>query len=263
MTISELKKDAKTRLKGKMGKAFGIMAIYFIISFLLQLIGTFLKNQTLNIIYQIVILIVTFPFSYGILASMIKLSRNEEVVITDFINIGLQNLCKIWGILGLTIIKLLLPTILYVVSIIVCSLAIASANSAGITLITAVIMICIMIYYIAKTLSYILSSYILFDEGNLSSKEIVEKSNELMKGNKGKYILLGLSFIGWFLLIYAFAFVIGILGSILGVVGAILGFILMAVGAFILSIYIEFTFISFYEDLNSYTETTVVNEVIE
>ena len=130
MTISELKKDAKTRLKGKMGKAFGIMAIYFIISFLLQLIGTFLKNQTLNIIYQIVILIVTFPFSYGILASMIKLSRNEEVGITDFINIGLQNLGKIWGIFGWTLLKLLLPTILYVVSIIVCSLAIESANSS-------------------------------------------------------------------------------------------------------------------------------------
>ena len=39
-----------------------------------------------------------------------------------------------------------------------------------------------------------------YDNPNLSSKEVVEESEKLMTGNRGKYFVLQLSFIGWAIL---------------------------------------------------------------
>ena len=41
---------------------------------------------------------------------------------------------------------------------------------------------------------------ILYDNPDMDSKEIVEKSAELMEGNIGSYICLKLSFLGWAIL---------------------------------------------------------------
>ena len=60
---------------------------------------------------------------------------------------------------------------------------------------------------IPKSLLYVLTTYILYDEPTLSSKEIVEKSAILMNGNRKRYFFLSLSFIGWSILA---AFTIGI-----------------------------------------------------
>ena len=91
MTISELKKDAKSRLSGKLGKAVGINVIYFIISFILQLIGNKIETDSLKSVYLIIVAIITLPLSYGILASMIKLSRGENVTVI----LSYKNYCSV------------------------------------------------------------------------------------------------------------------------------------------------------------------------
>ncbi len=63
------------------------------------------------------------------------------------------------------------------------------------------------IYYYTKQLFYVLSFNIAYDEPNLTSKEVVEKSKVLMNGNRGNYFVLTLSFIGWAILS---AFTLGI-----------------------------------------------------
>lgn len=273
MTISELKKDAKSRLSGKLGKAVGINVIYFIISFILQLIGNKIETDSLKSVYLIIVAIITLPLSYGILASMIKLSRGENVTVTDFITIGLQNTAKIYGVFGRTLQKLILPLILFIASIVVYTFAVASAvlnsGSSSILVIALVLMIGTLIYYIVKTLSYILTSYVLYDNENSTCKEIVEKSAVLMKGNKWKYIGLCLSFIGWYLLIYIIAIFtatacVSILSSsTLGVLlGTVLTVAFTSIAVLLLTPYISFTLISFYEDLNSVSETTVADEPI-
>lgn len=263
MTISELKKDAKSRLKGKIGKALAITVLCSLISMLLSLIGVFITNTALNLIYRLIILIITFPFSFGLVASMMKLSRNQTVKLTDFISDAMQNIGKIWGVFGWTLLKLLIPTLIYIISFVVLIFAITLNASSGIILLTSILVIIIAIYYVIKNFSYILSSYLLFDEPNLSSREIVEKSAELMKGNKGKYFILGLSFIGWILLIFIlYVVLVTVLSSLLGALGAIISIIIYFAALFVLILYIDFTIICFYEDLNSYTENTVsANEV--
>ena len=63
---------------------------------------------------------------------------------------------------------------------------------------------------IIKSLLYTLAYYISYDNPELSSKECVLKSAELMKGNRSKYFLLLLSLSGWAILA-AFTFGIGLL----------------------------------------------------
>ncbi len=53
---------------------------------------------------------------------------------------------------------------------------------------------------IIKAYSYRLVPYILRDEPDLPSMEVIRRSKELMRGNKWKAFVMDLSFIGWYLL---------------------------------------------------------------
>lgn len=51
-----------------------------------------------------------------------------------------------------------------------------------------------------KTYSYMMVPYILMDEPDLSPKEVITRSREMMNGHKWRTFLLDLSFIGWAIL---------------------------------------------------------------
>ncbi|MCX7711378.1 MAG: DUF975 family protein [Clostridia bacterium] len=60
-----------------------------------------------------------------------------------------------------------------------------------------------MLFYIPgiiKALSYSMAPYILADNPNMTAREALRASKQLMVGKKGKLFWLGLTFIGWFLL---------------------------------------------------------------
>lgn len=61
---------------------------------------------------------------------------------------------------------------------------------------------------IIKALAYSMTPYVIAENPNLTATEAIDKSQELMKGNKWRLFCLFLSFIGWFLL-GALAFGIG------------------------------------------------------
>lgn len=261
MIISELKKDAKIKLSGKYWKAISINLLYVILTAVLEMIGSLIDNNIFSIIYSILIIIISLPFSYGLIASMIKISRNEEVATFDFINIGLQNIGKVWKIYGRTLLKLALPIFLMVVAIVLTIIRIAmlfasymtttsstTTSSPVFSIIVTVLMIAAIIYLIVKALLYVLTSYVLYDNQNASSKEIVEKSAELMKGNRGTYVLLNLSFIGWYLLIYLLAIIL------MYIIPEILATIIIGIGTVILIPYISVSLINFYEDLAGTTK---------
>lgn len=256
MTISELKKEARVKLEGKWIKAILITIVYLIIIGVLEMISALINNNALKIIYSIAIMVINLPFSYGLVASMIKLSRNEEVGVLDFITLGLQSLQKVWSVFFNTFIRILLSVILFFVAICLFAISLAQSMVGGeatpLLLVSIVLFIAATIYYIVKLLSYQLTSYILYDNQDATGKEIVLKSAELMKGNKWKYIGLGLSFIGWYLLIYVFYF-------ICAYVNQILAGILIFVGVFLLSPYISISTINFYEDLADVTNNQTSN----
>lgn len=58
----------------------------------------------------------------------------------------------------------------------------------------------VSIWATCKGLYYALAQFIAFDNPDMTAKDIVQKSEDLMKGNRAKLFVLNLSFIGWAIL---------------------------------------------------------------
>ena len=241
MKISELKKEAKIKLTEKWPLALGINFISLVVTISLTFVATKIQG-IVGAILALISGIIYIPLSYGLTASMLKLSRNEIVGVTDFITIGFKNFKKAI-LLSLSIfIRILIPIIIL---IFVSVLGIISnfANTAGIFLIiSSILSIGAIIWLISKVLSYALSTYVLIDNENIKCKAVIAKSCELMKGNKLKFVGLVFSFFGWILLC-------GILGGIAETFNETLGTIVSYGLSLVLTPYITFTEINFYEEL--------------
>lgn len=235
MTSSELRANARESLKGKWGKAALITLVYVIINWVISFILRFIP-----FIGGILVTIISLPISFGLLVTFMKLKRNEEVTLTDFLNLGFSNFGKVWRVFGNLILKLIIPIILVIVSIMVMTFSgigagvgIAFNSTSATTGFTGLIIVGLigyiisLIYLIVKSYYYTLCFYILYDNPNKTGKEIVEESKKLMTGNRWSFFWLGLTFIGW----------------------AILAAFTFGIGMFWLIPYMIVTFVAFYESL--------------
>jgi len=150
MTISEIKKSAKTKL-----------------------IGSYIKTASASLLYFIILLVLTY---------LLSLCSSALNILSGIYLIGTRA-AKIKQVNFLYFSKNLLPlaVIIFILSFIV------------------------LIYFILK---YIIVAYVYHQNKELTPKQIVQKTSELMKGNKLKYILLILSFLSWFLLAAIIIFVL-------------------------------------------------------
>ena len=82
---------------------------------------------------------------------------------------------------------------------------------------------------IIKSFAYAMTPFVLVDNPELSCYEAIKRSQELMKGNKWRYFLLALSFLGWILL----------------------GILSLGIGLFWIIPYIETTTAAFYYDIKA------------
>lgn len=210
MKISEIKKETSLSLEGSLFKAILMTLFYTLINllaqFLLLKLNTLFANlNTLFLIIQIIINVALLPFSYGLIASLIDISKNKEVSLTNFINIGLLNYTKTIKIFFGIFLRILGFVALFIVTLI---LAIIDFGNPAVNTLFGIILIASIILIIIKSLDFILVLFINYDNSKLSVKEIINRSKELMKKNKLKYILLVLSFILWFI-------IFGLAGNIL------------------------------------------------
>ena len=209
MPPSEIRRDAREALKGKWGKAVCIVLAYTLFSFLVGLVeGLVGEGSALYTIIDLAFLVISIPLSFGLIISFMKLKRDEEVSCFDFFKDGFSRFGKSWGIWFHTIIRLLLPIICLVLIIILMAgltifakasngTTVANPMSPVISLISVVLYIATIIYVVSRALLYAIAYNIGYDNPELSSKACVLKSEALMKGNRGNYFLLELSFIGW------------------------------------------------------------------
>ncbi|MCL2342462.1 MAG: DUF975 family protein [Firmicutes bacterium] len=119
----------------------------------------------------------------------------------------------------------------------------------------AVGFIYLMVLIIRVALRYVQAPYLLFDHPELSALDCVRESKQIMKGRKGEYFVLGLSFIGWILLAALPAAILAGIGAAIGVSGGSPAVVVIlatvgALGSIALSIYIqpyiELTFAGYY-----------------
>ena len=223
MKISELKKDAKMKLSGVFKLAIAINLIHLLITLVLYQ-GIHNITGILNVIISIVVAIIEIPLGYGLTASMLKLSRNETVGITDFISIGFKNFKKAFFLSLSIFFRLIVPIILLIVAMVMPIVIHFAENIDGasngstefLSICSLLVTIACVIYLFYKILAYALTTYILIDNNESKSKEIIAKSCELMKGNKTKYVGLVFSFFGWFLLAGLIGGAVGIFNDMVG-----------------------------------------------
>lgn len=246
MKISELKNEAKTKLSGCYKSAIAINLIHLLITLVLSYLASKIEG-ILGLIVLVVAGIINIPLGYGLTASMLKLSRNENVGLTDFITIGMKNFKRAFFLSLSIFVRVLIPVAILVIASILPIVAnfasnTGSSNTGLLSICSLLLSVAAVIYLFYKVLSYTLSTYLLVDNEEAKSKEVISKSCELMKGNKLKFIGLVFSFFGWFLLA-------GIFGAIAESINAIAGLIVTYGLSLLLTPYITFTEINFYEDL--------------
>jgi len=214
MTYSEIKKEAKKNLKGKWGTAVCIMLEYMLVSFVIQFILSLTQKTIFYFLSSIIELIISVPLSFSLILSFIKLKKGENIGTFDFLTHLLDNFIRAWTIFGNILLKLLLPIIIIIFLYVIITLSISnnlfgiipdsllttftSFNSSSlIFLLLLIVLIAILIWFFIKSLLYVLVYPISYNNPQLTSKEVVNESAKLMKGNRFKYFLLQLSFINW------------------------------------------------------------------
>jgi uncharacterized membrane protein len=165
-SISELRATARAALKGNWGKSILAVVIYAILTALLNS-GSQIK--AISWIIPILTFVLNGAWSAGLLTYFIHVIRKETLSLKLLFS-QLQRLIPFFILILLQAIFILLWTLLLIIPGIIASLR------------------------------YSQSLYILIDNPDMKASEVINRSKAMMQGQKWKYFLLHLSFIGWYLL---------------------------------------------------------------
>lgn len=245
MISSDFRAEARRKLSGKWGKAACMTLAYSFVFFVLGFIqGLMPEDSIISSIFSILVYIIEIPLAFGLLLSFINLYNEKEISAFGFFSLGFNNFSKSWGIFFQTLLKMIVPVIVLIVFTIIMTIGLSGSmvstfvftnNSAsstsgfmGLFVVGIIGFIASIIWVTVKSYYYMLSYIIAADNPNLTAKEAVAESKELMNGNRAKLFWLQLSFIGW----------------------AILATFTFGIGYLWLMPYIQFAMIAFYKNLN-------------
>ena len=220
---SEFRAKAREKLSGKWGKSALIILAYYLVFFIINLLTSFIgKESALSSIISLALFIIEIPLGFGLVFSLFKLYKGEDTTHFEFLNLGFSNFKRSWGITWQMFLKMLLPVVLMIISYILIIVSVSmsiyslfiSSSTAGtaslLLLIGCILLVVSSIWSTILSYYYQLSYFIAIDNPDLSSKEAVLKSRELMTNNRWNLFKLQFSFIGWIIL-SAFTFGIGLL----------------------------------------------------
>lgn len=230
MTLNEVIKESKNYKNNNFVKLFFIVLLELIITTVLSKLGESFELEVLRLIYSILLYAISIPLSYGVVISFIKNSRNDSIALFDFISDGFKNFKNIWRIIGRTVLKLIIPVIVLILGTIIASV-LYTFSLIGIRdngrLVAMIISIGLMLasvgFFIYKAIAYSLVTYVLYDNPELSSSEILEKSAELMVGNKWTFVFISLYICALILVLSIACFAIAALNYIVALVVLLIG----------------------------------------
>ena len=212
MSISEFKKVARTKLNGNYFLCICSSLLYFITLFALSYVESriinIINNNTVTLLISFVFALISLILGYGIIANILELSDIKTNSITNFLNISIKNTTKIIKLKLSIILKLIIPTIIFMFSSVYTYFSYFD-NLIPMFMFSLIICIISLIFIIYIYLKYALTSYIYYSNSSLTSREIMKKSAEIMKGNKIKFILLILSFFNWLLIASIILYILG------------------------------------------------------
>tara|TARA_B110000459_G_C16551793_1_gene467118 strand:- start:635 stop:1249 length:615 start_codon:yes stop_codon:yes gene_type:complete len=188
---AELMKMARQSLEGRWWQFIKATLVYYIVLIPIQLI-----SLSLPITSNVISLLVGAPLALGFIIFSLNFTRKKEAKIVDLFQ-GFNNY------------KTVLLTYLLVLANVILR------------------MLLLIVPGIIAAFSYSMVFYILADNPDISPKNALKKSKEMMMGYKWKIFFLGLSFLGW----------------------ALLAILTLGIGLLWLMPYIQVSTINFYEDI--------------
>lgn len=250
---SEIKKAALNKLDWKI--SFLVSLIFALATTALSYALTYVSNLTQNVpillvSVNIIYLALFLPLSYGFISSISKLYNGKKVAGTTMFNDAILNFSKVIKIFILTMLRILLPSIIIIVAITgilfltLQNLPITNDNMSGYSLYILLLYAITFVGVALSAIPYVLSSYILAENKDLTAKEIVDNSATLMANHKWDFVKLIISFLGWFLTL---AVIIAIASMQFG---EIIASLLQGTGMILLMPYFITSIKVFYEECN-------------
>lgn len=160
MTRAELKSAAKEQIKGKIGIMFLIFILLFVIMFVCALIPY---------VGTIATFIITPAFALSICMIYLKITKKEDISVGDMFAGFNKTGRALW-------LNILVGFFTFLWSLL------------------------LVIPGIIKSYAYSMAYYVLADNPELTAREALAKSKEMMKGHKWDLFVLQLSFFWWYLL---------------------------------------------------------------
>jgi uncharacterized membrane protein len=154
--------NARSQLKGKWGSVILVVFIYLLISILAESIPK---------IGEIITWIISGPLAFGLNYYFLSFIRQKNPALEDLFK-GVS--ISIFGEAFIAYIFMTIFIILWTLLLIVPG--------------------------VIAAISYSMTFFILVDNPEISGKDAIKKSKELIKGNKYKYFCFLVRFLGWFLL---------------------------------------------------------------
>ncbi len=236
MTAREIRAKSRLDMSGKWGKFVGMNVLYMVI-FIVGIMLAFLPlivsivSSASNIIQNgssmnesdvalaaggvllsfvffyimyLAVIILGVPLGYSFTKNIMDLKRKEATKATEFVKNWFKSFGRAWKITLWIFVKMLLYFLLFYAAVIVMGIlagVFAALDVAILSVILGILMFVGMIVFyvvlIARAISLSASMYVAIDNKELTAKDSVNKSIELMKGYKWKWFCLNLSFIGW------------------------------------------------------------------
>lgn len=162
MNTFDIRKKAREALAGKWLFAALIVLIYTIIFASV--------NNYATGMWRVPLFLINIPLAFGVLYVFLMVARGGEPRIEDLFQ-GFRNYMNVIVTGVLVGIYTLLWSLLF------------------------------LIPGIVAAISYSMTYFILMDEPDIDFQEAIRQSKDMMKGNKMRYFILMLSFIGWFFVI--------------------------------------------------------------
>ena len=258
MSIKEIKKLAKETLNSSLENSAIVTALYM--AFIAIMLFAYIKIRDLNskIGSAAAIAVCGLAFFYiylGISSFFLKMSRGEKAKVSELFK-PKEHFLKF---IGLELAVMLLVLICSFVIAYILTFAFAGKINASTHIENDVIFkldLLTFVAYIPAVLIGIFFSQVPFaflDNAELNIGTIFGESLRIMKGNAIKLVLLVLSFIGWFLLVFL---VTALLGQI-KVVGTIIGYLCLAFLVFYILPYILLSLSYFYNDISNHNKENV------
>ena len=221
--ISQLKDEAVVALSGKWGKAalatLGLLAVSIAFSMVFQLLsGTnildyyeaLFTNDTAALmeamggnIYVTILqvlggILFTMPLGIGVYNSfrvLFESKGSDNAIFRNFFKLAFGkhylHIVLVYLCAGILIALILIPAIIIMVLV-----ALLLQSGA----VSIILVILALVYSVWIGLMYSQITFILVDNPELDIIDTMRRSRTLMNGNKWRFFLLGLSFIGWIIL---------------------------------------------------------------